>query len=414
MQPRKINDIFIEVFNDKNGDLLFASIKANDKDRLRELINHYADISLLKDGINCFQYAARLGRWTCASIIFDKLLKHIDAISYSNNAYEKMYKLGIRIAEVLRLAIKADQHEMVKKIFNLVYEKKYHAIISVYGKEFHDPENGYTALHWAVKKNNPVACSYFIQYSILNSFSPYQKHPSYELHLFHQKDHRGETPLDLAVSLNHIDIIKEIAKGMSFLGMIRYTSYDNLYKIFLADIRLEFKAKKYEGNSNSASSDNILGRTRKFQKLIYNDILALPTDERKRAINLILDKATLLSVFFNSFRTEKKCKKYIDNLIKSLSTDAHDKPEKSIQSTFSSSMHFFATHKNSAGEDNTKSPKHALNNTELLASRFRKTDYETISSTSETFIEATKESTNVNVDKHENDVSLNNISRSIR
>ena len=327
-------DLFLEVKNDKKGDLLFKAIEDNNKSYLEELIKHNADITLVQNKYNCLQYAALLKHWDCALILIEDSKNYLELAPYLN-----------RIGQVLLLAAKANEHNVLREFFKLIKltERKVNvraggSLIASF-KEYNDQvlfsksdglgrpsklwrdEEGYTALHWAVKHDNADACGLFTLFEYGSGTSSLAGGDST---IYRAKDNVGNTPFGLAMGLDHFDCAKAIAKGMTFSYLKKHESNQTLFKTLLNDIPFNHnKYKNYPHNYRIKPylSDKLFSSlTDQKTKLFYEYFLTLSAKEKEKVGELLFTKDTTLNLFFRN----RFAKEYEELIIEELSKIKHE------------------------------------------------------------------------------------------
>lgn len=305
--------------NGECGDALRKIIENDNIIKLNELLDQNADIKVKINKINALQYAARLGRWQCA----DLLIKHSkrDSRYYGSSNY--MRSAG----EVLLLAAKENQTEVVKGIFELINLQKNinNDLVddrllyadSVRPKLRRDDKHGYTSLHWVVHHNNPELCE---QYAFFTKIpGAFFKHFGGDAPIYQAKDKDGQTAFELAVSLGYTECAKKIGIGMSYEYLVYHAQKHVICDTFLADIRLFFTFSGGLDPDRAPSKKDY----DKIKKMVFQHILELPVDEKKKAMDLMICKGTALYALFN-FGSSSLSEKYINQLADHIQQENND------------------------------------------------------------------------------------------
>ena len=301
------------VEKDVKGKLLFLAIKNDDKEQLKILIDNNANLS--KFGMKCLQSAVTLEHWDCVLLLLDHSYAYIASYKHKFDMSDKDEIIAHnlrRMGHILLSATKYERKEIITSLFKLIEhipdwpQTLKQKILFKPGKSFweldhhslwRDTDNGYTALHWAVAHNDPSLCKLFKNFiGRTESFcgdSP----------IFKATDSNNQTALDLAISLNHIDCAKQIAKGMSLKALIN-APVDTLKKALFLNIQFSFIG------SHSLFSNEINHK----RKMIYQYILSLPIAEKKHFLEMAITKDTTAYKFFH-FNTSKYNEKLYDALI---------------------------------------------------------------------------------------------------
>jgi len=305
--------------NGERGDALRKAIENDNIKKLNELLEQNADIKVKINKINALQYAARLGRWQCA----DLLIKHSKEDSRYYDSSHYMRSAG----EVLLLAAKENQTEVVKGIFELInLQRKINNDLVDDGllycdvvrpKLRRDDEQGYTSLHWAVHHNNPEMCALFVFFTKIPG--AFFKHFGGDAPIYQAKDKDGQTAFELAVSSGYTECAKEIGAGMSYEYLVYHAQKHVLCDTFLADIRLFFTFSGGLDPDRAPSKKDY----DKIKKMIFQHILELPVDEKQKAMDLMICKGTALYALFN-FGSSSLSEKYINQLADHIHQENND------------------------------------------------------------------------------------------
>jgi len=325
----------LDVQEDKNGALIFKAIFEDNGERLNEILQYYTNTNFARDGYNYLQFAAVHGRWKCALVLANDAL---------NRKSVNKYFLS-RAGLALLLAAEHNQEKIVEALLKLemkfsyftqhyhpdkiLFEPKVSFWTNKQTKLWRDQYIEYTALHWAVKNNNPEMCKMFItlentKKSILSGGTDHK--------VLKVKDKMGFNALNLAFNLNHLECAREIAKGMSILYVLEHVSDEIVCKIMLNDIQFgslysgnpSFKSSYIDGTFNGCHVESKI-------KLVLKHIFSLPIEDKIKAIDIALDSNTLLGGLINARQfmmssTRKKIHSQLVNELKLALQNQQDLP----------------------------------------------------------------------------------------
>lgn len=320
----------IEVLDD-DGRLVFKAIHDDKVDRLKDLIRHGADINSKQEDYNCLQFAAKLGRWECALILIDAKMSD----KYASKSFIT------RAGMALLLASKENQQGVVEALFQLAGKFPCNDHDEILFKPltrwesshdrptilWKDETNKYTALHWAVINNNPAICKLFITFTNARNSSYHAYGADHKI--YRTKDKNGLNALNLAISLNHLECAREIAKGMSILYMLEHSPHEILYKIMLNDIRFQFRFSGHHDFSRDLfkfMTFQSFGLVDEKIQLVLKHIFFLPIEDKKSWLSIALDNKTTLGGLIEYSAKRKKYQKLLASELKEIIQSELDIP----------------------------------------------------------------------------------------
>lgn len=299
--------------------LIFKMIIENNVPSLQTLMEQGVDIKKWQyQGKNPVQYAAYLHHWECVKT----MLQHSFTENYlSSRNY--WHHAGLVLLWAAR-----DNNQVIMKLFFELIEKN----ISQYGNQFRmdglifsnknviwKDENGYTALHWAVHNNNLKICNLLvIIVKNLRSLSDQTLHEGDSLVCWAQAKNKS-IPYELALSLQHIECAKEIAKAMSLEYIIERTSDEILWKTLFLNIEPGFVKSGYNLRAPTTLYEGFFGGFNKIlsqkKKTIFSIILTQSTESKKAILASMFNSQSMFCQFFSM----TKDKTYFNKALKILS-----------------------------------------------------------------------------------------------